>query len=629
VRIRFKILLACLALTSVTIGLGLFVLQGQRGLGALAMRIYDDAVMSISYARSAETRFTDLRGKLALADQRRASADEIASLRAAAAAKAAATARASVVLPREQSERQAMLDIARGGKATADADRLGGISERQAMLDIARGRGVPAAGREAVGVESPPVKVAAIGQPEVDKTIAAILDDLDVAIERAISEDGRKSARALRETVLGISGSWTGIGAAKRIDDIAGAFDQLVEHYAADGLQLRASAEQLASQGVRSTLIALAASVSIALVITWALSFTIVPALHRAARFAESIADGHLDNVIILPKRRGRSETVALLAALSRMQTAIRESIDRSELLRAEKAEAEQMQARSSKAEMRKFADDFESAVGDIIETVSSASNELETSAGTLTAAAERSQQLATMVATASEAATTNVQSVASATEKMATSVNEISRQVKDSALIAREAVEQAHKTNDRVGALSKAASRIGDVVELINTIAGQTNLLALNATIEAARAGEAGRGFAVVASEVKTLAQQTAKATEEISQQIGDIQTATHESVEAIKEIGETIGRMSGIASAIASTVEEQGAANQEIASNVQRAAQGTLQVSANISDVQRGAGESGSASTQVLSAAQSLAAENNRLKDEVRRFLDTVRAA
>ncbi|WP_398484956.1 methyl-accepting chemotaxis protein [Tardiphaga sp.] len=271
----------------------------------------------------------------------------------------------------------------------------------------------------------------------------------------------------------------------------------------------------------------------------------------------------------------------------------------------------------------------FEAMIGEIVETVSSASTELEASATTLTATAERSQELTTTVAAASEQASTNVQSVASATEEMASSVNEISRRVQESANIANQAVDQARKTNDRVSELASAAARIGDVVELINNIAGQTNLLALNATIEAARAGEAGRGFAVVASEVKALAEQTAKATGEISTQISGIQAATQESVGAIKEIGDTIGRMSEIASTIASAVEEQGAATQEISRNVQQAAQGTLQVSSNITDVQRGASETGSASTQVLSAAQSLSSDSTRLKDEVGKFLNAVRAA
>jgi len=281
------------------------------------------------------------------------------------------------------------------------------------------------------------------------------------------------------------------------------------------------------------------------------------------------------------------------------------------------------------KREMHKLADEFESAVGEIVETVSSASAELESSASKLTSTAEHSQELATMVAAASEEASTNVQSVASATEELTSSVNEISRQVQDSARMANEAVDQARKTNDRVSELSKAAARIGDVVELINTIAGQTNLLALNATIEAARAGEAGRGFAVVASEVKALAEQTAKATGEIGQQITGIQAATQESVGAIKEISGTIEKLSEISSAIAAAVEEQGAATQEISRNVQQAAQGTQQVSSNITDVQRGASETGSASSQVLSAAQSLSGDSNRLKLEVDRFLATVRAA
>jgi methyl-accepting chemotaxis protein len=281
------------------------------------------------------------------------------------------------------------------------------------------------------------------------------------------------------------------------------------------------------------------------------------------------------------------------------------------------------------KADMVKLADAFEGAVGEIVETVSSAATELEASANTLTMTAERSQKLATMVAAASEEASTNVQSVASASEELTSSVNEISRQVQESSRVADVAVEQAHKTNGRVGELSKAAARIGDVVELINTIAGQTNLLALNATIEAARAGEAGRGFAVVASEVKALAEQTAKATGEIGLQIAGIQAATQDSVGAIKEIGDTIGRMSEISSAIAASVEEQGAATQEISRNIQHAAEGTSQVSSNITDVQRGASETGSASAQVLSAAQSLSVESNRLKLEVGKFLSSVRAA
>jgi methyl-accepting chemotaxis protein len=297
--------------------------------------------------------------------------------------------------------------------------------------------------------------------------------------------------------------------------------------------------------------------------------------------------------------------------------------------LEAEQREAETRATSGRKADMNKMADNFETAVGQIVEAVSSASSQLELSAGTLTATAERAQELTTAVAAASEEASTNVQSVASATEEMASSVSEISRQVQQSARMATDAVDQARVTNDRVSELSKAATRIGDVVELINTIAGQTNLLALNATIEAARAGEAGRGFAVVASEVKALAEQTAKATGEIGQQISGIQAATQESVNAIQAISGTIEKLSEISSTIAAAVEQQGAATQEISRNVQQASMGTQQVSSNIGDVQRGASETGSASSQVLAAAQSLSGDSNRLKLEVGRFLDSVRAA
>jgi aerotaxis receptor len=332
-----------------------------------------------------------------------------------------------------------------------------------------------------------------------------------------------------------------------------------------------------------------------------------------------NITHGKLDSRILVERD---DEIGVALRNLQTLQAIVR--FDREELKATEARSATQR-----KSDMIKLANGFEGAVGEIIETVSSAATELEASAGTLTATAERSQELAIAVAAASEEASTNVQSVASATEEMSSSVNEISRQVQDSARMANEAVEQARKTNHRVGELSKAAARIGDVVELINTIAGQTNLLALNATIEAARAGEAGRGFAVVASEVKALAEQTAKATGEIGQQISGIQAATQESVNAIKEISGTIEKLSEISSTIAAAVEEQGAATQEISRNVQQAAQGTQQVSSNITDVQRGASETGAASSQVLSAAKSLSSDSNRLKLEVGKFLDTVRAA
>jgi methyl-accepting chemotaxis protein len=389
----------------------------------------------------------------------------------------------------------------------------------------------------------------------------------------------------------------------------------------------RASKEEAAVQidWANKFSMAMAVIVMISLIVSVVFSFLgIARPMTRLNGALGAMAGGNLD-VVIPGAERGDE-----IGDLAKTVTVIRENAEQKARDEAEaKARQDQSAAQQRKADMIRLADDFEGAVGKIVETVSSASTELEASASSLSATAERSQDLTVAVAAASEEASTNVQSVASATEEMASSVNEISRQVQESARMASEAVGQARATNDRVSELSKAASRIGDVVELINTIAEQTNLLALNATIEAARAGEAGRGFAVVASEVKALAEQTSKATGEIGQQITGIQAATQESVNAIKEISGTIEKLSEISSTIAAAVEEQGAATQEISRNVQQAAHGTQQVSSNITDVQRGASETGSASSQVLSAAQSLSGDSNRLKLEVGKFLNSVRAA
>jgi methyl-accepting chemotaxis protein len=330
------------------------------------------------------------------------------------------------------------------------------------------------------------------------------------------------------------------------------------------------------------------------------------------------------NTTIVVPGGERSDEIGAIAGAVQ----VFKETIIEADRLRTEQAEVEKRGSEKRRADMHRLASEFEQEVGNIVNTVSSASNELELAASTLSRTAETTQSLSNTVAASSEEASANVKSVASAAEEFSGSVAEIGRQVLESRRIAAEAVKQAETTNARMTELSQSATRIGDVVKLITSVADQTNLLALNATIEAARAGSAGKGFAVVAQEVKALAAQTSKATDEISAQIAAMQMATEGSVAAIKEIGDTINRIAEIATTIASAVEEQDAATQEISRNVQQAAVGTTQVASHITDVSCSANETGSASSKVLLSAQSLSKESNHLKQEVKRFLSTIRA-
>jgi methyl-accepting chemotaxis protein len=336
------------------------------------------------------------------------------------------------------------------------------------------------------------------------------------------------------------------------------------------------------------------------------------------------LAGGNFD--VVLPGLGRKDELGEMAGAVEEFKV---QAIAKAERDAASQENQNKASSAARRAELIRFADDFEAAVGAIVSNVSASAVQLESAAGTLTRTAETTQSLSSQVAGASEEASSNMQSVASATEELSTSVDEIGRRVRESNKIAEAAVLQAEQTDGRIGKLSRAAQEIGDVVKLITAIAEQTNLLALNATIEAARAGEAGRGFAVVASEVKSLASQTAKATDEISSHILGMQGATQESVAAIKEIGGTIGKISEIASSIASAVEQQGSATQEIARSVQNVAQGTKEAAANIMQVNRGATETGSASEEVLNSAKMLSTESTRLREELDRFMANIRAA
>jgi methyl-accepting chemotaxis protein len=412
-----------------------------------------------------------------------------------------------------------------------------------------------------------------------------------------------------------------------RANKIGAEIDALIEKATSTAGEL--AAQRMAEAAMRTDeagRISLGFGFFVAVILTGAAGFGILSIgrpIHTIAGVLLQLADGQRDVEIPFT---GRGDELGDAARAARTF--------RDNLVRLEKLEAEQKQAADRvmierKEMVRELADEFESAVGNIVGTVSAAAVNLETAASTLTKNAKATQQLSAAVAAASEQASGNVQSVASATSEMGCSIDEIRRQVQMSTAIAADAVQQAEKTDTRIGDLLLAANRIGDVVKLITTIAAQTNLLALNATIEAARAGEAGKGFAVVASEVKMLATQTAKATEEIKKQIAGMQDATKESVTAIKEIGETIVRISEIALSVTTAVEAQGSTTQEIARSVAQAAQGAVQVATNIANVNHGADETGTASAQVLSAAQSLSGESRKLETEVKNFLATVRAA
>jgi methyl-accepting chemotaxis protein len=317
------------------------------------------------------------------------------------------------------------------------------------------------------------------------------------------------------------------------------------------------------------------------------------------------------------------------VGAVAKAVVVFKDSMIEAERLRSEQEVTKQRNDSERRQSMLDLADSFESSVGGVVNGVTSAATQLQSTAQSMAATAEQTSRQSTVVSAASEETTRNVQTVASATEELSASISEITSQVTESSRIVGEAVEQANDTDHKVQGLSEAAQKIGDVVRLINDIAGQTNLLALNATIEAARAGESGKGFAVVASEVKILATQTAKATEEIAAQVRAIQDATMSSAEAIKNITKTINRVNEISTAIASAVEEQGAATQEISRSVQQAAQGTTEVSSNITSVTDAAQQTGTAATEVLSAASELGKNGVLLKTQVEQFLRTIRAS
>ncbi|MCJ2071975.1 methyl-accepting chemotaxis protein [Methylobacterium sp. J-030] len=485
----------------------------------------------------------------------------------------------------------------------------------------------PAQMREAnTGFESTVPKVKAL-LPSLRShapTFAARIDDQSARVERYVrdvSEVRRLgSANQNDQAIALIHSAIDPIFAALLADGAKLAED--ISNYtqkASDDLtdQTNATRYNLMIFSALGMLVGLVAAVLVAVI-------GITRPLNRLVSVLQRMAQGEIDADIKEAARRDEIGTVGKAVEGIKAMVA-RKASEETEI----KRRADEAAATERKRTMLELADGFERAVGGIVGMVSSSATELQVTAQSMTSSATETASQSTTVAAAAEQASANVQTVAAAAEELGSSVQEIGRQVLGSANLAQTAVGEADETQHLVQALSLAATRIGDMVGLISNIAGQTNLLALNATIEAARAGEAGRGFAVVAAEVKELAAQTAKATDEISQQIGQIQGVTGQAVSAIDTIAARIREINGVATTIAAAVEQQGAATQEIVRNVAQAATGTDQVTSNIVGVSQASETTGAAATQVLGAAGELSRQSEQLGAEVSRFLSTIRAA
>jgi len=428
----------------------------------------------------------------------------------------------------------------------------------------------------------------------------------------------RRAATLDAEQLGALNGSMRRAGAALAADAVKAKDSNLADQATTDGEVASTTAD-----GASRVLYLGIAAVAIGTILAWLIGRAISQPVVSMCGAMRALAGG--DKSVTIPAV-GRKDEIGLMADTVQV---FKDNMIEAERLREENERQKAQAEAERKAGMSKLADTFEAGIRGVVNSVASQSTEMQSAAQGMTHTAELATQQATAVAASVEQASANVQTVASSAEELSASVREIGQQVEHSSKIASQAVVEADKTNATVEGLAKTAQRIGDVVQLIETIAGQTNLLALNATIEAARAGDAGKGFAVVASEVKSLASQTAKATEEIRAQISEIQGATGQTVEAIRSIGTTIRQMSEIATTIASAVEEQGAATREIASNVQQAAQGTSDIATNIEGVSRAASDTGAAAAQVLGAAGELSKQSETLRRDVDDFLATVRAA
>ncbi len=491
-----------------------------------------------------------------------------------------------------------------------------------------------------------------IGKPEADliafksrydEAARATLDDLD----RLIAASKTDAEKAKIETIRAAAASVFAIVARSNLAALEGDRDGAVQISVKDAQAMRQAfhtamqghmqeVERQIDDGKRATEAEVARAATI-LIVTFVIG--LLAALGVAGGIAVLGVTRPLDSLVAALQRMAGGESGTALAvaarrdeigAVGRAVEDIKAMVIRSAAAEAERRHADEIAAAAQrKRSMMDLADAFERAVAGIVGLVSSAAATLQETARRMSATAQETAEQSTAVAVAAEQAAANVNTVAAATEELGSSIQEIGRQVTGSTDLAQMAVGEADQTAALVGALSEAATRVGDVVQLISGIAAQTNLLALNATIEAARAGEAGRGFAVVAAEVKELANQTAKATGEIAGQMSQIQGVTGEAVGAIGTITGRIREINAVAATIAAAVEQQGAATQEIVRNVGQATAGTQQVTGNIAGVAQASEQTGRAADHVLAAATDLSRHAEQLSAEVDRFLGTVRAA